>query len=272
MALSKVKMDDLDDPFDYLPVEIRVMITKYLGEDPRDLLYLALASPSFRKLLSYRDLNSFRTIYHMQASWDGYQYPSICMGHIRANMSFVRNQTDGFQEAFQSVISQRFQPWPQPLHFGDVVLVLAPDAHVADQFSAFFEERGIPGFEVLRDNGGRSVEAVSKLRKSAMAVVVIVSHRTDGFLPKPTLAVALDPAGAKCVQRILHLGPGIFNVIWSFNDRVGRNYAAVRKLLHAFNRNNSCQLSYRKPVVRLLPEGNVVGILFLFGLVLALMW
>jgi len=246
MALSKVKLEDLDDPFAYLPIEILVMITKYLDEDPRDLLYLALASPTFRKkVLSFRNLNSFKTIYRMV-----YDSPG---SFTRAAMSFVCNPTDAFQEAFESVSSWWANRWLWP---ADVVLLLVSDVKVAEQFSAFFKEKAIPGFKVVR--GGLSKEAVSDLRKSGQ-VIVFVAHRTDRFLPKPKLAFALDPAGAKCVQRVLHLGPELFNVFWRFNDRIGRNYAAVRRLFHAFDLRCCCCSDSSLVAIGLLPEGSVLA-------------
>jgi len=253
MALSKAK-SDFDDPFAYLPVEILVMIVEYLKDEPRDLLHLALASPTLRKkLLSDLDLKTFKAKYHMEASWDGGQYPRFGMHRIYASMSFVRNRNEAFQKAFEAVTDVTWQgnrkPWP-----ADVALVIVPDAKVAKQFECFFEDKAKPGFRVVLEPGGRLL-AMSNLRKKMSGqVVVFVAHRTDRFLPKAKLVVALDPAGAKCLQRILHLGPDLCRVFWRYNDRIGKNYSSVSGLLHDFNR-GTWHRPVWKPVVRILPEG-----------------
>jgi len=252
MALSKAK-SDFDDPFAYLPVEILVMIVEYLKGEPRDLLHLALASPTLRKkVLSDLDLNTFKANYLLEGSFDGIKHPKICLHNIHASMSFARNATEAFEEAFKAVTTWQGCRWTCP---AEVVLVIVPDVKVAQQFSAFFEEKAKPGFKVVLDSGGQLL-AMSDLRqKLSGQVVVFVAHRTVGFLPKAHLVVALDPAGAKCVQRILHLGPDLCRVFWRFNDRIGKNYTSVSGLLQAFDR-GKWHLPVWNPVVRILPEGS----------------
>jgi len=259
MSLSKAKsdfVDDFDDPFAYLPVEILVMIVGYLKDEPRDLLHLALASPTLRKkVLSDLDLKTFKDNYLMEASFlDGIKHHRLSLHHIHASMSFSRNATEAFHEAFKAVTTWRSCRWPWP---AEVVLVIVPDVKVAQQFAAFFEEKATPGFKVVLDSGGQLL-AMSDLRqKLAGQVVVFVAHRTVGFLPKAHLVVALDPAGAKCLQRILHLGPDHCKVFWRFNDRIGKNYTSVSGLLQAFNR-GTWHRPVWNPVVRILPEGSLL--------------
>jgi len=234
------------------------MIVEYLKGEPLDLLHLALASPTLRKKVLH-NLHTFKANYYLDGSFDGIKHARMCLHEIRASMSFARNATEAFEEAFKAVTTWQGCRWTCP---AEVVLVIVPDVKVAQQFSAFFEEKANPDFQVVLDSGGQLL-AMSDLRqKLSGQVVVFVAHRTNGFLPKAKLVVALDPAGAKCLQRILHLGPDLCRVFWRFNDRIGKNYSSVSGLLQAFNC-GKWHLPVWNPVVRILPEGSLLLLLLL---------
>jgi len=250
MSLSK---DLLLDPFSIFPTEILFLIADYIASDERDLLHLGLASPVFRtNIVSFRNLQAFKFEFEFQGSYDGRQHPGYNMQHIKAEMFFTQPDNSVFQKAFDAILSRRHRPWHYGgyLRDGDVVVVVAPDQRRAYHFRWFFQLQHVQGFEVFCNT-----EWGEDLR-NVKAVTIFISSSTNFIIPRPRIAILLAPAGTKPVQKLLHLGPDIINVIWPVDGEIGKNYGSVRRLFCRFDRRQKpMELATRQAVVHMYPEG-----------------
>ena len=236
MSLSKTM-----DPFCCLPAEILCYIAEFL-KDSTDVLHFGLASPAFMaKVVAYRDPSGFKSSYLFQASYGGIQMPPHFMLDIKAEVSFAQPDKTMFEKAFNLIMSQRRE---RRLRNGNVAVVVVPDVRRVWNFSKFLCLQEVPGLEVV------CTPKWTDDRHNYKVITIVVTHRTDVFLPRPMSAILLSPACAMDVRNVLQLGPIFVAVIWPLEDDIRQNYSSVRSFLSRFDLRDK-QQQVTKPVVKL---------------------
>lgn len=243
MALSK----PFTDPFSKLPRSVAMAFWKYL--DNEDRLHLSLASPHVRRLVEEADLSSWKMGYTVAVRQRG---GGGLLQHLKTEVSFTYPD-EMFTAAFKSLFDT-------PCYLNDILVAVASEQIQGEDFARFVEAQSIPWLHVHRSGGYVSKSTRSALR-SKNAVVLVVTHRADGYLPKPKKVVMLMPQSSYGVHSIIHLGVRELKIMWPLLYHIQRQYEDVKSFFKRHDRAN-CPMSVAiaKPEFQVIPEGTYLPV------------
>ena len=240
MALSK----PLADPFSRLPRRAAVTVLDHLDNEGK--LHLALASPHVRKLVEDSDLESWKigyTVAVRQRSGGG------LFQHLKAEVSFTKPD-DVFGAAFKSLFET-------PCYLNDILVAVASEQIQGEAFARFVEAQSIPWLHLHR-SGGYVSKATRAALRSKNAVVLIVTHRPDGYLPKPKKAVMMMPESSYGVHSMIHLGVKELKIMWPLLYHIQSQYLDVKAFFKRHDRSDiPMAVAIAKPELQAVPEGTL---------------
>jgi hypothetical protein len=233
----------VSERFQLLPTEILLLIWQYLPKE--DKLSLLIASPVFtEKILADADTKVWAKEYWFGAVQSVPRLPpSFCMD---ADVNFA-TETNAFPTAMREILRLK-RGCPR----GEIILVVAASHEEAAIFSRNLE-RSDEAISVHLSDGDVGWDVRENFKK-APTVVVLVTHRLDGLIPRPRNTLLLSPRDSCVVFRAMEMGPHRLAVVWALRPEISKAYVEVTALFQHFDRSFCPEAVVRhKPLVHVQP-------------------
>lgn len=228
-----------NDLFSKLPPELIEKILDYLDYE-EDRLHLMMASPYVRSFFFKPE--KWSRIYEVYGrSSLGQALKKVTVSdhfHLTTGDTFKRAAEDLIRAAIHSlrVSTYSFN------EAGHIFVAIVPNIRLAEAFCQYVikqkETRKLTWLNVHRSGGYVSAATRTELRNVSQKknAVVIITHRSEGFMPKPNKAIMIDPPSSTCVLDILSYGPSEMSIYWPIQENRSAGYQDVRACLRRYNR------------------------------------
>lgn len=202
------------DYFERLPTEMVHKIVDYLDEDDR--IHLFMASSNVRHLcLNKTSLDRYSKNYEFH----GRPGPGHAVTRIEVAVNFQLSYADLYANVFEDLRSTALSS----LSFNEtanIYVAVMPSIRCSFSFAKFLEGKirslGLDWLQVHYSGGFMTDPTRARLKKEK--AVVIITHRTEGYLMMHSKAFFIAPVSSEVVYRTLINGSLAASIYWPLTE------------------------------------------------------